>query len=132
MLKVYAVTDYVAINGGDWYEVCYGYQVTDKELHDTVPLNFMSFESAYNYLSHNTLNSVYRDTTLFRKKPVICVSYIYPLDSARYTNLRTMAYKTTYKEWSDVSLDWLMKNLSADECIQYLKDRGMTACPILK
>ena len=132
MLKVYNVTDYVSINGGEWCEVGYGYRVTDQELYDTVPLNFMSFESAYDYLSSNALHRVYRDVSFFRKKPVICVNYMYGCDTARYTHFNTMAYKTTYKEWSDVTLEWIMKNLSADQCIQYLKDRGMTACPILK
>lgn len=30
-----------------------------------------------------------------------------------------------------ISMEELMKH-SADQCIQYLKERGMTACPILK
>ena len=30
-----------------------------------------------------------------------------------------------------ISLDEIMKDFSADKCIQYLKERGITACPIL-
>lgn len=133
MLKVYLVTNYVSINGGEWREVGYGgYRASDKELHETIPLNFMSFASAYEYLSTNKLAGVWSDQTLFRHKPIIYVNYTDYLDPTSYRNFDTMAYKQTYKEWPDVSLEWLTKHLSADECIQYLKDRGMTACPIMK
>ena len=41
-------------------------------------------------------------------------------------------YKYVYKEWKDVPLNYIMEHFSADKCIQYLKERGMSACPILK
>ena len=133
MLKVYLVTNYVSINGGEWREVGYGgYQVSDKELHGNIPLNFMSFDSAYEYLSANKVPGISTDISLFKHKPIICVRYTGNYDHTVYRRFSTMAYMATYEEWSDVTLEWIMKNLPASECIQYLKDRGITACPIMK
>lgn len=40
---------------------------------------------------------------------------------------------TTYKnDTSNYSLEYLMKNLSADEMIEYLKDNGLNVCPIVR
>lgn len=40
---------------------------------------------------------------------------------------------TTYKnDTSNHSLEYLMKNLSADEMIEYLKDNGLNVCPIVR
>lgn len=40
---------------------------------------------------------------------------------------------TTYKtETSSRTLEYLMRNLSADEMIEYLKDNGLNVCPIAR
>ena len=40
---------------------------------------------------------------------------------------------TTYKtETSSRTLEYLMRNLSADEMIEYLKDNGLNICPIVR
>lgn len=40
---------------------------------------------------------------------------------------------TTYKtETSTCTLEYLMRNLSADEMIEYLKDNGLNVCPIVR
>lgn len=40
---------------------------------------------------------------------------------------------TTYKtETSSRTLEYLMRNLSADEMIEYLKDNGLNICPMIK
>lgn len=40
---------------------------------------------------------------------------------------------TTYEnDISNHSLEYLMKNLSAEEMIEYLKDNGLNACPIMR
>jgi hypothetical protein len=132
MLKVYSITDYVSIDGSDWREVGYGgHHATDKELPDTI-VNHWSFDELLEYLGEKYLSGVKRDETLFGHKPIIYVNYIDAWDWVEYRRFKTLSYKRTFKEWNDVTLEWIMKNLSADECIQYLKDRGMTACPIMK
>lgn len=133
MLKVYHVTNYVSINGGEWREVGYGDHVlSDKDLHETPPFNLMSFDSAYEWFLKNHLSGVIPFVTYFRHKPVIYIKYADAFDRVCYKHFNTMAYKREFKEWPDVTLEWIIKNLPADECIQYLKDRGITACPIMK
>ena len=132
MLKLYSITDYVSIDGSDWREVGWGgHHTSDKKLPDTI-VDHWSFDELLEYLDEKYLSGVRRDETFFGHKPIIRVSYADAWDSVEYRRFGTLSYKRTFKEWTDVSLEWLMKNLSADECIQYLKDRGMTACPIMK
>lgn len=133
MLKVYIKTTYLAINGGEWREVGYDDHVlSDKELRETIPYNFMSFESAYEWLMNNRLSGVIPFITSFRRKPCIYVKYADAFDRVCYKRFNTMAFKCEFKEWTDVTLEWIMRNLPADQCIQYLNDRGMTSCPIMK
>lgn len=133
MLKVYNVTDYVSIDGADWREVGgYGYGVFDEEPKNELRLDNLTFTEAYEYLSQNCLSGVWNDNTFFRKKPIIRVSYNDALDPVNYRRFNKMSYKREFVEYKDVSLEWIIKHLSADQCIQYLKDRGMTTCPILK
>lgn len=133
MLKVYNVTDYVSIDGAPWREVSdTGYRVSDKELQTKLVLDEVSFDEAREFLSNNHIWGVWNYETLFRHKPIIAVSYYSNYEPVRYKHFNTISYKTEYTEWKDVSFDWLMKHFSAEQCIQYLKERGMTACPILK
>ena len=133
MLKVYNVTDYVSIDGAPWREVnCDGYRVSDEELQTELILDKASFDEAREFLSKNHLWGVCNESTFFRNKPVISVSYYSAFDSVWYKHFNTISYKSEYKEWVNVSLDWIMKHLSAEQCIQYLKDRGMATCPIMK
>ena len=46
--------------------------------------------------------------------------------------MNTILYKYVYEEWKDVPLTYIMKHFPADKFIQYLKERGMATCPILK
>jgi hypothetical protein len=132
MLKIYLVTNYVSIDGADWREVGYGgYQAADQKPGD-IEVHNLSFDKVREYLETNRLDGVRNDATLFRKRPIISVRYTGAWDAVGYRHFDTLSYKREFKEWTDVTLEWIMKNLSADECIQYLKERGMTACPILK
>ena len=46
-------------------------------------------------------------------------------------NFVSLKIITTYRtETSNCTLEYLMKNLSADEMIEYLKDNGLNVCPI--
>lgn len=51
--------------------------------------------------------------------------------SIHKNNLVSFRIITTYEnDTSSHSLEYLMKNLSADEMIEYLKDNGLNVCPI--
>lgn len=128
MLKVYIVRNYVSVDGGKWYEVGNaGNTMFDDSEPKEVIINNGSFDEWYKYLQENRLDGIYCDKTFFKKKPCI-ITHEWSYDSyEKYTNFNTLSYKIVYKEWENVSLDYIMRNFSADKCIQYLKERG---CPM--
>ena len=131
MLKVYKVYSCVSINGADWREVGRsGYKITDEEISDHIVLEQASFSEAREYLSQKIVNGVWNDVTFFRHKPIICVYYSSACDPIYYRKFDTMSYKIIYVEWRNVSMKWLMEHLPADQTIQYLKERGITTCPM--
>ena len=133
MLKKYNTTNYISIDGADWRAVGgHGYTVTEDEPQDKLIFDNVSFSEAYDYLSQHCLTGVWTDTSIFRNKPIIVVSYNDAWDEVLYRRFKTISYKRKFVEDHHVSLEWIMKHLSADQCIQYLKDRGMATCPILK
>jgi hypothetical protein len=131
MLKVYYIRDYVSIDGSEWRSVGgYGEKVIDGEPENELRLDNASFNEVYEYLTRHLLSGVWNDTTFFRKKPLIQVSYNDAWDWVEYRHFNTMSYKREYKEWKNVPLKWLMEHASADQFIQYLKERGITTCPM--
>jgi hypothetical protein len=132
MLKVYNVYDYVSIDGAKWRTVggYGGYRIADEEVETTLVLDNVSFEDAREYLSHNLLDGVWNDSTLFRNKPIVVVSYQDAWDPVSYRHFNTLSYKREFKEWNNVTFEWLTTHLSADQVIQYLKERGITTCPM--
>lgn len=130
MLKIYDVCDYVSIDGAKWREVGGGYKITDEEREDLLVLDKASFDEVYEFLNHGRLHGVWNDSTLFKHKPVIRISYEDAFDVVTYRHFDTMSYKIKYTERKDVSFQWLMEHLSADQFIQYLKERGITTCPM--
>lgn len=131
MLKVYRVKSYVSIDGGDWEHIGHdGYTIRDDDPVEKIFLDNSTFNECYEYIKEHKLDGVYSSYTLFRKKPIIyicefCTDY-------RYDYFDTISYKYVYEEWEDVPLTYIMERFPADKCIQYLKERGITACPILK
>lgn len=132
MLKVYKVKSYVSINGGDWQRVGYnGHAILDDNPTEITLLDNATFNECYEYITHHSLNGICLDHTLFRKKPIFYIGDSW-FEGHRYDHFDTISYKYVYEEWEDVSLNYIMNNFSADKCIQYLKERGISACPILK
>lgn len=132
MLKVYTVKSYLSIDNGDWQHVGVdGYTVTDDNPTEKIIFENFTLEQCYDYLLEKRLDGIWPSKTFFRKKPMIYINDG-SLDRKPYYSFNTITYKYVYKEWESVSLEWIIKHLSADQCIQYLKERGITTCPIIK
>ena len=132
MLKVYIVKSYVSIDGADWQQVgSIGHLVRDDNPTERVFFENFTLEQCYEYLQEKSLDGIWPSKTFFRKKPMLYIGDGY-FSSSAYYSFNTISYKWIYKEWESVSLEWIMKHLSAEQCIQYLKERGITTCPILK
>lgn len=131
MLKVYHIHDYISIDGSEWREVGgYGEKAIDGDPETELRLDNASFAEAYEYLTQYLLCGLYINTTFFRKKPTIEVSYNDAWDNVVYRHFDTISYKREYEEYKNVSLKWLMEHATADQFIQYLKERGITTCPM--
>lgn len=133
MLKIYNVDSYVSINGAKWCRVGNtGYCASSEDLCEDLIIDNLGFAATYKFLFQHHPDGLWLDTTLFGHRPVICISYFRAEGAVRYKNFYSFSYKVVYKEWSDVTLNWIMNRLSADDAIQYMKDRGMAVCPVLK
>lgn len=132
MLKVYRVESYVSIDGSDWWHVgTDGHTTRDDDPTEKILFENFTFEQCYEFLQGKGLDGIWHSKTFFRKRPMLYIGEWF-YEAKSYTSFNTISYKYIYKEWESVSLEWIMKHLSAEQCIQYLKERGITTCPILK
>ena len=131
MFKIYSMTHYVSIDGKEWTEVGFdgGYCMCEEEKSETVKFENLSFDECYKLIQAHNFYGLRADHTLFRGCPQINVNY-WP-DTTWYTRFKTISYKTTYKEANYLSVLDIMKIFPAEQCIQYLKERGMTTCPMI-
>lgn len=131
MLKVYRVHEYVSINGAKWREIGdSGYKISDEEVSDLLILDNVSFAETREYLKNKIIIGMSNGETLFRRKPLVDIRYADAWDYVSYRHFDTLSYKRTYTEWTTVSMQWLMEHATADQFIQYLKERGITTCPM--
>ena len=137
MLKVYKVYNYVSIDGSDWRKVvqcrladdCW--IVSDGEPAYKYILFDKSFNEVREHLNNNNLDGIRNDYTFWRHNPIINVRYSDVWEDVKYRHFDEMFYKREYTEWTNISFEWLSKHLTADQFIQYIKERGITTCPIL-
>ena len=129
MLKPCKVKTYVSVDGGPKRRLwSVEYKLTERELPN-------SFEYGVNFsqiVNHQfRIPNVTTDVTLFRNKPYINILYA-SFDKKRYDNFDELRVEECEELWEDATLKDIYECAPADQCIQYLKERGMTACPILK
>ena len=131
MLKVYRVTNYVLVNGNECYKVgrCHDTMLDNLKI-TTTTIDNGSFDEWCEFLQEQELDGIYYTTTFLRKKPCIVTHNWGYDDYKKYTHFDTLSYKSVYREMPDVSLNYIMRNFPADKCIQYLKERGITTCPM--
>lgn len=131
MLKIYTVVSYVSVDGAKQRSVGQtGHCCTDEDRDAKFILDNASFEEVREYNNPHFLEGVWNSNTFWKKKPTICVRYCDAWDDVVYKHFNTLSYKQEYEEWTDVSLQWIIKNLPAYQTIQYLKERGITTCPM--
>ena len=128
MLQAYKVRTYISIDNKPKKETLrIGYGFTEEELPRVVTTSW-SFQDCFD--NKVPTIAVKTDTTIFRHRPYVVVEYAWD-DVDRYYSFDSITVERHYESY-DITLDALFREYPADECIQYLKERGMTACPILK
>ena len=128
MLKGYKVKTDISVNDGPKKRILHiGRGLTEEELPRIVTTTW-SFQDCFD--KQLPTPAIKTGTTLFFERPYVEVEYSWS-DVDRYYNFDSITIERHYEPY-DVTLNELFEEFSADECIQYLKDRGMTTCPILK
>lgn len=126
MLKACKVKTYIKVDNKNRL-VDISYELTENELPNVVATTY-SFKDCFNTTLPTSI--ITTDTTLFRKRPYVEIEYDWDYRD-RYYSFDSLAIERHYEPY-DITLNELFRQYSVDECIQYLKDRGMTTCPILK
>ena len=134
MLKVYSKKYYASINGGDWFKLdgeFYPYVLRDdKESTTCNILDNITFEECYEWLQNHRLCGIRWDRSIFNKKRIrVMRSWYYDVWDV-YKDFKTISYKCVFTECPNVTLEEIFKHFPADQCIQYMKERGMTVCPM--
>ena len=130
MLKIYTRKYWVSINNKEWEQVWRGKEImTDSPPSEAVIFDKLSFDECYELLQNVPMYHIRAGKTFFRKRPKVVIEYDYDRIK-HYTHFDTISCKVTYEEIKDASLYAIMRYFSAEETIQYLKERGVTTCPM--
>ena len=135
MLKIYTVRYYVSIDTGPW-ERLHAIHTCMREdttvLPEQILINKLPFNECYEMLKTDHVRGMHLSETNFKHKPLVCIAYAGDWDATAYKYFDTLSYKTTYEEDTYITLSEIMKRFPSDQVIQYLKERGLNTCPMLK
>ena len=129
MLKVYTQHFYVSINGKDW-ELLWPYDEDIKdesEIKAGITITEFTFEEAVEALKEDYYPGLELRHTFFRKKPYI---HVYAWPERYICKNDTLKYMVKTEIYEGVGLNYIMKRFSAEDCIKYLKERGLNTCPM--
>lgn len=134
MLKIYDPIYAVSIDGGPWERLedpfDTNWLVTDEDLPETeLLLDGVSFQEAYDYLRDNYISGARTCTTFFKDKPRLSLVYFNTGDRKYIKKCKWFCLLAKNRLRKNVTLDWILKHLEADQAIQYLTERGMGICP---
>lgn len=137
MLKIYDPIYAVSIDGGPWERLedpfDTNWLVTDEDLPETeLLLDGVSFQEAYDYLRDNYISGARTCRTVFKGKPQLSLVYFNTGDRKYIKKCKWFCLLAKNRLRKNVTLDWILKHLEADQAIQYLTERGMGICPIAK
>ena len=137
MLKIYDPIYSVSIDGGHWKRLANPFDTTwfvpDEDLPETeLLLDDVSFQEAYDYLRFIYISGARTCTTIFKDKPQLSLEYFNTSDRKYIKKCEGFCLRAENRLRENVTLDWILKHLEADQAIQYLTERGMGICPIAK
>lgn len=131
MLKVYFADSYYKVDGEEWGSCGKrGYVMRDDAQPDKqIYLDKAGWDAA----CAAELDGLVCGKTIFRKRPYLDVSRGWFDDHPRrfyWGDFKEFSYVVIYTEWTTCPLSWIMEKASAEQTIQYMKERGMTVCPM--
>ena len=127
MLKPYKVYTYISINGGPKNQIwAVTYGLTDEELPNTVQLSYTFQEALTKKLPAPNITT---GTTWILKRPYVKIQYSWCHED-EYYDFDTMTIERRKEPWTEATLQDIHDYSTADQFIQYLKERGITTCPM--
>ena len=127
MLKPYKVYTYVSVNDGPKQKIqSVGYGLTEDKLPNAVEKSFTFQEALTRKWS---IPYITTGTTLFRKRPYVKIEYSW-CSADEYYNFDHITLERRVEPWTNATLKDIHDYSTADQFIQYLKERGITACPM--
>lgn len=137
MLKIYDPIYSVSIDGSPWKRLEDQFDtnwfVSDEEVPETeLLLDDVSFQEAYDYLHENYISGARTCRTIFKGRPQLSLLYFNTIDRKYIKKCEGFWLRAKNRLRENVTLDWILKHLEADQAIQYFKERGMEICPITK
>lgn len=135
MLKIYRTYLQYHTDDGDWDRFGYSGWLCEEESNVEASKSIIenaNFKQAFEHFENSPIHGVVACRTYFKHRPYIC---LIGAGFVEHTNLyqkdfTSLSIRKITEENKNVTLEWIMKHLSAEETIQYLKERGMTICPI--
>ncbi len=128
MLKSYKYKLQISLNGADWCTIDIGHtEVREEHELTKIFIENYSFTEAHEWMLRNLHNHWDAGYTLFKKRPKIKIQYgLYTTET--YTNFNTLSIRAVYEERPITMRD--LQYEDAELVIQYLKERGITTCPM--
>ena len=137
MKKVIEVKKQYKLNDGEWTDVTNFNPISYREKDECVDKyrTIDTWKDAVGYVAEGLLPNAEMHMTLFRKK----IYLIFPNNDIR-KDFRTVIDKKDFKKLEVrviykepvLTIKQLANILEADEFCEYLKDRGISTCPMLK
>ena len=127
MLKPYKVYTYVSVNDGPKRQIqSVGYGLTEDELPSVVQISYTFQEALTQKLPTPHITT---GKTLFFKRPYVKIEYSWCTDD-EYYNFDRITIERRKEPWTEATLQDVHDYSPAEQFIQYLKERGITTCPM--
>ena len=127
MLKPYRVYTYVSVNDGPKRQLwSVGYGLTEEEIPIVIEKSYTFQEALTRKWSTPYITT---GTTLFLKRPYVKIEYSWCSED-EYYNFDHITLERRIEPWTDATLKDIHDYSTADQFIQYLKERGITTCPM--
>lgn len=128
MLKLYSIQYYYKLDDGDWkFASGGGSELLNNQPEEEIIFHDLSWQELREYLMTTYTPDMHNDFTGFKRIPYIAM-YDWATDTYdRYFegDFEQVAYKKVYEEWTDASLDFIIRHFPADQTIQYMRERGL-------
>lgn len=127
MLKPYKVHTYISVDDGPKHKIwSVGYGLTEDELPNVAEVSYTFQEALTKKLPTPHVTT---GITLFRKRPYVKIEYSW-CNEDEYYNFDHITIERHKEPWTEATLKDIHDYTSADQFIQYLKERGITTCPM--